>query len=76
MVKVELYGSGVRWSVGSTVVDQRTGLWELLTARNWDREQLAAESGVSRRTVEGWFQGRAVGPRGLLGLLRILGDSD
>jgi|SRR6185312_9329817 len=56
-------------------LDPAAGLRAVLARLGWDRRRLAAETGCSVRTVEGWFQGRLRGRPVEARVLNVLRDA-
>ena len=54
------YGQPVILADDGSVMDYAPGVKAIRAKRGWSTQQLAAVCGVSRRTVEGWEQGRPV----------------
>ena len=66
------YGIPVFVDGAGQVLDYADGFRKLRRLWDWNTARLAEELGVSRRTVEGWEQGRMPSKTALLLLQKIL----
>lgn len=62
------YGLPVILTDGGEPLDYADGIRAIRAARGWSTDDLARRCGVSRRTVEGWEQGRLPSAPALLAL--------
>jgi DNA-binding transcriptional regulator YiaG len=66
------YGRPVILADDGSPMDEGPGIKALRARLGWSTQQLADACGVSRRTVEGWEQGRAPAVAALYALRELL----